>query len=256
MAGPVLYLSKPEKRGEARYSAERLLRRLIPVDERGDSLVARIARTVGKEIIEGALAPGDQVNSVELAKRFATSRTPVREALMLLEKEGLIEIEARRRPRVASISPSQVRELYEARAINMAAASELVAQNRSEADLAELRAYLDEFRRAAAAQDPDAYFWANVAFHEKVADACGNRALAKLLQSQILRTLQLRHISLSLPHRLERSLGDHTRLMLAFEERDSLLAGALVRSLLLSALATLEREGWASINYRLKERSR
>ena len=64
------------------------------VAERHDrpSLVSNIACDVAAEIIEGQRSPGDDLNSVELSRRFRTSRTPIREALMLLEKEGLVQI--------------------------------------------------------------------------------------------------------------------------------------------------------------------
>src|SRR3546814_1769546 len=77
-------------------------RAAIDLKERSDSLVGRIAADVARAITEGRLTPGADLNSVELAARFGTSRTPVREALMLLEKEGLVEIPPRRRPRVRS----------------------------------------------------------------------------------------------------------------------------------------------------------
>ncbi|HKS70467.1 MAG TPA: GntR family transcriptional regulator, partial [Ktedonobacterales bacterium] len=61
-----------------------------------DSLVGKIAEWIGSAIIEGRLRPGDDLNSVALSHRFQTSRTPVREALMILEKEGLVTIPPRR----------------------------------------------------------------------------------------------------------------------------------------------------------------
>ena len=64
----------------------------IEFEDRKDSLVGKIAADVARAISNGTLAPGDELNSVDLAARFGTSRTPVREALMLLEKEGLVEI--------------------------------------------------------------------------------------------------------------------------------------------------------------------
>src|SRR4051812_28729118 len=71
--------------------AEELLGSL-DLKERSDSLVGRIANEIARAISDGSLEPGADLTSVELATRFGTSRTPVREALMLLEKEGLVEI--------------------------------------------------------------------------------------------------------------------------------------------------------------------
>ena len=91
---------------EFRDSLRQLLVRSLGVDDRGDSLVAQIAGDVGLRIIEGELLPGDEVNSVDLAKQFGTSRTPVREALLMLEKHRMVEVPARRRPRVNCRTPA------------------------------------------------------------------------------------------------------------------------------------------------------
>ncbi len=87
------------------------MRRTLRLDDRREPKVAEIAEWIAIGIVEGDLAPGQDLNSVDLAKRFGTSRTPVREALMLLEQEGLVSIQARRRrgsrssrPRTSAIS--------------------------------------------------------------------------------------------------------------------------------------------------------
>src|SRR5699024_1490648 len=102
---------------EFRDSLRQLLVRSLGVDDRGESLVAQIAGDVGLRIIEGELLPGDEVNSVDLAKQFGTSRTPVREALLMLEKHRMVEVPARRRPRVSGFLDVPIRELYHARAL-------------------------------------------------------------------------------------------------------------------------------------------
>ncbi|MGI8780402.1 MAG: GntR family transcriptional regulator [Solirubrobacteraceae bacterium] len=213
---------------------------LLRLDDRRDSLVAAISEWVGRGIIEGRLRPGDDLNSVELARRFNTSRTPVREALMLLEKEGLVEIRARRRPRVAHATLDVVREIYAIRANLHGLVAERVASFADERSVAELRALVETMGAAADEDDVDRYFWANVAFHERAAEAADNPTLQRILDSLGLRVLQLRHRSMSLPNRMHQSIEDHRRLVRAFEERDALLANALARSIVLGALVALE----------------
>ena len=79
------------------------LMRMLQRSMAGGSIADEIAVAVATEIIEGRLSPGDDLNSVDLARMFSTSRTPVREALLMLEREGFVEIAARRRPRVARL---------------------------------------------------------------------------------------------------------------------------------------------------------
>src|SRR5690606_28230623 len=108
------------------------------------SLVSDMACHIGAEIIEGIRKPGDDLNSVELARAYESSRTPVREALMLLEKEGLVEILARRRPRVTSYNFDDIRDVYSARSALLELAAATIATTATEAQLDQLRQHLNE----------------------------------------------------------------------------------------------------------------
>ncbi|HEY2694269.1 MAG TPA: GntR family transcriptional regulator [Pseudonocardiaceae bacterium] len=226
--------------------ADELLGQLLHADGE-TSLVDRIVADVAMRIIDGRLAPGADVNSVELAKRCGSSRTPVREALLTLQREGLVDIPARRRPRVAPVTLTQVRELYEVRASLHGLVSELIVRDAADADLAVLHDWHARLRRDAERADVDGYFWHNVAFRLAEADVSGNSQLARMLRSLGLRTLQLRHVSLSLPGRLDRSVDDHERLLTAYADRDAPLAVAITRSIVLGGLRAIEASDWVGL---------
>ncbi len=217
-----------------------IIRRVVSKDDERSSLVTEIACVVGAEILDGRLAPGMDLNSVELARRFRTSRTPAREALVMLEKEGLVEIPPRRRPRVATLSLDEVREIYRVRAAMLGLIASQVAQGATEAEIAELRAIQQEMARTAAS-DRDAYYWGNVRFHERIAELARNRTLQRILDTLALRSLRSRRLSLANRPRMERSAADHARLVDALEDRDAELAAALARANVLGALRVLER---------------
>lgn len=208
------------------------------------SIADEIALAVATEIIEGRLSPGDDLNSVDLARSFNSSRTPVREALLVLEREGFVEITARRRPRVARLLLREVRELYNLRAELYALVSRAVVQKASEADLETLRGHQRALEAAAADDDVDRYFWINVQFRNTEADIARDATLRRVLDSLGLRALQLRHLSLAQPGRLDPSVRDHARLLLAYEDRDGELASALTQSLVRAGYAAIERSGW------------
>ena len=218
-----------------------IIRRVVSKDDDRSSLVDDIACVVGAEILEGLRRPGSDLNSVELSRRFRTSRTPTREALVILEKEGLVEILPRRRPRVADLSISEIREIYRVRAAMLGLIAAEVARVATDADIAELRAILREMERADAARDRDGYYWANVTFHECFADLARNKTLQRILEGLALRSLRLRRLTLSTPGRSHRSLADHVRLVGALEDRDGELASALVKANVLGALKLLEK---------------
>ncbi|WP_199809866.1 GntR family transcriptional regulator [Streptomyces sp. NRRL F-5126] len=222
------------------HELTRMLGRGVP----GASIADEIAVAVAAEIIEGRLSPGDDLNSVELARTFNSSRTPVREALLVLEREGFVQITARRRPRVARLLLSEVRELYNLRAELYAVVSHLVCKVATADDLDALRRHQHALDLAAAEDDVDRYFWVNVQYRNKEAAIARDATLRRVLDTLGLRALQLRHLSLSQPGRLGPSAKDHARLLRAYEERDADLASALTQSLVRGGFAAIERSGW------------
>jgi DNA-binding GntR family transcriptional regulator len=155
----------------------------LDLRERRDSLVGRIASEIARAISEGTLAPGADLNSVDLATRFGTSRTPVREALMLLEKEGLVEIPPRRRPRVAEISLDQVEELYQIRSVLNGLMIGLFVQNASADQMQGMVALHAQMKQCAETGDLDGYYETRRALHNYWSGTCGNASLGSLLST-------------------------------------------------------------------------
>lgn len=217
------------------------LNRTLRLLDRREPLVAHIVEWVGIGIIEGRLAPGDILSSVDLARQFNSSRTPVREALMLLEQEGLIEMRARRRPQVAAPSLKQVQDIYQVRQDLLALGARLVVQHATEAEIGEVESRVVEMRRLADAGEVDEYFWAHVDLQEMLMGIAGNSTLKQILDSLALRTLVLRHRSLEQPGRLQASVEDQERLLRAYKDRDADLAAVLMAGSTLSSLRAIER---------------
>jgi len=218
--------------------------RVLGRSENADSVVDQILVSVGTAIVEARLLPGDDLNSVELARTFQSSRTPVREALLTLEREGLVEIAAHRRPRVRRLLLDEVREIYELRATLYALVSRRIAENATESDIAGLRALHRQLCAAADADDVERFFWLNVRFRNNEAAVAGNRAVRRVLDSVGVRTLQLRHLSISRPGRMSIAVVDQERLLRAYEDREPDLAAALTESIVRRGLQAIERSGW------------
>lgn len=212
----------------------------LDLKDRSDSLVGRIANEIARAISDGALKAGDDLNSVELATRFGTSRTPVREALMLLEKEGLVEIPPRRRPRVAHFSLDEVEELYQIRAVLNGMMITLFVHNATEDELREMAALHDKIVQSAHA-DLDTFQEDRRRLHNYWLDHCGNRSLRNLLSTYKMRMSVGRLVNYE-PDDVERSLTDHARLMTACFDRDEGLAASLMKSMTLAGLAAIKRQ--------------
>jgi DNA-binding GntR family transcriptional regulator len=218
-----------------------IISRVLSRGETHASLVIDIACTIGAEILDGVLPPGRDLNSVDLARRFSTSRTPVREALVMLEKEGLVEIPPRRRPRVTENDRDEIREIYRVRAAMLALCASEACEHASAEELLELRAIVAVMQEAATSGDRDGYYWGNVRFHERFAELTRNRTLLRQLDSLVLRSLRFRRRTLANPERVRRSIADHSRLLTALEDRDTVLASALASANVLGALRILEQ---------------
>ncbi|MFD6274446.1 GntR family transcriptional regulator [Streptomyces sp. NPDC060209] len=221
------------------FGPSAMLSSLLHLEE-PDSLVSQIVLNLALDIIEGRARPGQTLNSLDLAKRFDTSRTPVREALFALEREGLLEIQARKRPRVMSRSLDQVAEIYHLRAELHALLAKEVARRAGPEDLSQIESHLAALKDAVDRGDNNLFFWQNVAFHDFTTTVARNLTTKRVLNSLGLQVLRLRHLTMSLPDRMAASYRDHERLVLAYQEHDVQLAGALSRSLIIGALGALE----------------
>ena len=136
--------------------------------------------------------------------------------------------------------PAYHGEIYRVRANLLELIAGDIARDVSLDDIRTLQPIMQVMETASKAGDVNAYFWANIDFHERNTELAGNRTVKKIVDSLLLRTLRLRRISLSQPGRLQKSYEDHERLCRAYEDRDPTLAAALIRSNHVTGLSVLE----------------
>jgi len=136
-----------------------------------------IARHLREEIVAGRLAPGTVVKDGELADRLGVSITPVREAIVLLSAEGLIDISPNRTRRVTGVTQKNALELIDVMRVLACAGVEWGVPNLTGADLARMRQRLDEMLAALGAGDVGAATSAGADFSTIMISASGNREL-------------------------------------------------------------------------------
>lgn len=132
-------------------------------------------------IIFGEIPAGARLVEEEVVRDYDVSRSPVREALRMLEQDGLLVRESRRGLRVGKLTISDLDEVYSCRLALECIAAEQAAHNRTETDLAELHRALDAM--AAAQPDRQAFFRANLHLSGCIYESTHNRTLIRLLQS-------------------------------------------------------------------------
>jgi DNA-binding GntR family transcriptional regulator len=137
--------------------------------------VQTIYETLKRDILEMTVPPGAALDETGLSRRFAMSRTPVREALVRLAAEGLVTTLPNRNTIVAPIDFTGVPVYFESLTLMYRATTRLAALRRSEADLAEIRALQAHFAEAVAAADALAMIDRNRDFHLAIAKAGRNR---------------------------------------------------------------------------------
>ncbi len=185
-----------------------------------DSLVDRAYREIKSRIMGNLYPPNLQMLEQDLALQLGMSRTPVREALIRLEKEGLVEILPRRGMRVVPIAPEDMRDIYEVLTSLEARAAERLAERRpSKADLAPMIAAVEQMETSLDQGDLDAWAQADEDFHRLLLELCGNRRLATMAMTVFDLVHRARMVTLKMRPLPKKSSRDHRALI------EALLAG-------------------------------
>ena len=142
------------------------------------SLPMLVQKELERMILAGELRAGSKLNEAAIADLLGVSRGPVREAFRALEESGLVRLEKNRGVYVREIGIDEADEIYELRAVLDEFAGRRVAQTITPDLARELSARVDRMEKAAAKGDVDAYYQANLAFHDRLVELAGN---AKLL---------------------------------------------------------------------------
>ena len=187
----------------------------------------RVREAIQHAIVTGALAPGERLRAEALAHRFGTSRTPVREALLSLEAEGLVAIAPHRGAVVRAFDAADLVELYELRAVIEPYAAARAAQRIDEATLAELDA--NSARAGACGDDVDEQIALNEAFHRLVIGAAGSPRLVLAMRAVAGIPRAFRTVFWRDDAQRAQSLFCHRELVRALRARRPGLAEAVMR---------------------------
>ena len=165
----------------------------------------------------------------QLAQDFGISRTPVREAMVQLEREGFVRSVPRRGVYVVRKTKSEVIELIQAWAALESMAARLLTQSASDADIAGLRRMFTTFEGDKLHAKLDEYSEVNIAFHQTIIELSGNQVLIRLAENLFTHMRMIRGKTIGEDDRVERSIRDHMNIIQALEARDTERAEDLVR---------------------------
>ena len=164
-----------------------------------------------------------------LAQEFGVSRTPVREAMAQLEREGFVRSVPRRGVYVVRKTRQEVIELITAWAALESMAARLITREASDGDIAGLRHMFATFEDGQVRAHLDEYSEINIEFHQAIVRMSGNTMLVDLAENLFTHMRMIRRKTIGEMDRADRSIRDHMQIIEALESRDTVRAEALVR---------------------------
>jgi DNA-binding GntR family transcriptional regulator len=167
------------------------------------------------------LQPGTVLSIGELAEQFKISRTPVRDALLLLEKDDLVTLIPHKGAKVTEITAKDVKEMYELHIALECYAVRVVAPMLTVQELDRLSQLIQTSRQALDAQQYLVASDLGREFHDVFVQKLANRRLTSYLQDLDILYTRLRHYSALMPGRLEKSYGQHLAILQALQEGKS-----------------------------------
>jgi DNA-binding GntR family transcriptional regulator len=182
-----------------------------------------------------------------LSEGLGVSRTPIREAMTVLEQEGFVRTLPRRGIFVVRKTKREIVEMITVMAALESLAARLAAERATDADIADLRRLMADFRATPDGVHHDErlaeYSDANIAFHQAIIKLSGCALLTEMTENLFIHMRAIRKITIHQENRAARSIVDHLRIIDALEHRDPELAERLAREHTLGLAAHVEQHG-------------
>ena len=182
-----------------------------------------------------------RLDEKQISQALGVSRTPIREAMTLLEQEGFLRTEPRRGIFIVRKTKKQIIEMIEIWAALESMAARLATQNAPDAEIAALRRVFDEFRTSTPAEHIEEYSDANIAFHQAIIRLSGSVLMERMIDNLFIHVRAIRRMTISQSDRAARSIVDHMRIIEALERRDTEVAERLVRQHSLDLAAHVDK---------------
>jgi DNA-binding GntR family transcriptional regulator len=193
-----------------------------------DQAYARLRQAIADADIYGSREE-IRLDERELTEALGVSRTPVREAMSLLEQEGFLRTVPRRGIYIQRKTKKEIVDMIHMWAALESMAARLATQRASDVDIASLRRMFDDFRDATPAEHIDEYSEANIAFHHAIVELSQSQILMDTMKNLFAHVRAIRRVTISQSDRASRSIVDHMRIIEALEQRDTERVESLVR---------------------------
>lgn len=180
----------------------------------------KIAEEIATRIGKGQLHPGQRLIETELAQEFETSRAPIREALLMLERDRLVQRIPHQGVVVRSFTRQEIYDLYDVIYRLEEIAMVKAAVKVEEEDVRKLDEIIEKQRIAAESGNIQEYYDLNEEFHNEIFDICGNRVLSEMYSSLRLGARPFRMLSMKQQGNLNSSLEEHKKQVDSLRNKD------------------------------------
>lgn len=171
------------------------------------------------QILTGKIIPGTRMMEVELAEDMGVSRTPIREAIRKLEKEGLVTIEPRRGAYASQISTKDMVDILEVRQDMEGLAAFFAASRMTEDQMAELKKASDNYNEAVADGNTSNMITYDTKFHRIIVESCNNNILVQMIEQLQELVLRFRYIYYDNFRRAENMPEEHRQILEAIHDK-------------------------------------
>lgn len=180
----------------------------------------RVVDALRDAIVAGRLKPGERIRERELVSLLGVSRSPLREAIRILEAEGLITSMAHRGARVSELSATDLHDMLQVRIMLESFAARLFVERLDEAALRRMEEQVERARAAGSQVDLQANFDLGLEFHDLLVAASGNRKVVQLHENLKRHQTRYQHFAFARLGRDLRALDEHAEMVAALRARD------------------------------------
>jgi DNA-binding GntR family transcriptional regulator len=193
------------------------------------SLKEQVYDYLREQLRRGEILPGSAINLDETSRKLGVSRTPLRDALLRLESEGFVTIQARRGVTVNALSLQDIKNYYQIIGALESAAVLTACQTMDEREFRTMEEIIQDMKAAIGSDDFDLYYEKNLALHNVYLGSCGNENLVRIVGTLKKRLYDFPRRRGFVKEWELASIAEHTELLRLLKERKAVEAAAYIR---------------------------
>ncbi len=202
-----------------------------------------LVQIIQEEILGKKFKPGERIKEELICTELGISRTPVREALVVLEQQGLVVQKPHRGTFVANFSPAEIADLLRLEAVVEGLAASLAARNRTEEQLQEIETLTSSISAALTEHfDAEAFYNYDRNFHYKMVESSRSPTIVRVVEVQLAQIYLCRYYTITAPHRFTHSVREHLEIVECLRRSDPAGAERAARNHLESVIRDYQAE--------------